>query len=229
MSEEALIPSTASDVAARLDALQATMSALEKQIGRAGREQFKANALAEAQAERLAAALDALRSADERRENDLSALRERSRTALADARLDVVRAMFPTLDGLDEALRSGQHILERHKRQAADTALLHQLLMISTETERQREATAWQSALEAWLLGLEFVRRRMLDAFAAEGVVWIEAIGRPFDPRRHVAVERVAANGVVPGTVVQEIRRGFMAGERVLRHAEVAVSAELKD
>src|SRR5919109_4061980 len=47
-----------------LATVREALAALEKQIGRSGREQFKANTLAETQAAQLAAALDALRAAD---------------------------------------------------------------------------------------------------------------------------------------------------------------------
>jgi hypothetical protein len=61
------------DAAARateeLATLREALAALEKQAGRAGREQFKANTLAEAQATRLDSALDMLRAADTRRED----------------------------------------------------------------------------------------------------------------------------------------------------------------
>src|SRR5947199_211805 len=51
-----------------LAALPPALAALEKQISRAGREQLKANSLAEAQLAQLTAALDALRAADARRD-----------------------------------------------------------------------------------------------------------------------------------------------------------------
>ena len=54
----------------------------------------------------------------------------------------------------------------------------------------------------------------------------ISAIGQPFDPQQHVAIGVAPANEDYPaGTVVEELRRGYLAGERVLRHAEVLVAA----
>ncbi len=99
------------NVAEELATLREALAAIEKQIGRAGREQFKANTLAEAQSTRLDTALEALQTADARREADQTALREQSRSAQASARLDVVKSLLPTLDGLDEALRSGKSLL----------------------------------------------------------------------------------------------------------------------
>jgi molecular chaperone GrpE len=215
-----------------LAALREALAALEKQIGRAGREQFKANTLAEAQATRIDAALEALRTADTRREAELAGLREQSRAAQASARLDVVRAVLPALDGLDEALRSGRHLLATAEpAQAADgdrRSMLDWLFgRVATDNGAHEQPAALREALDAWLVGLTFVRRRLLDVLAAEDVRPIEAEGRPFDPQRHIALEVVPAQGdLLPGTVASEMRRGYMVGERVLRHAEVAVARE---
>lgn len=212
------------ELAARIDALQSAVTTLEKQIARAGREQLKANALAETQAERLAEALQALQAAEQRRESELSALRAQNQAAVAEARLAVVRAMLPTLDGLDEAIRSGQIALDQaSRREPADTVLRRLLLGDAAARRASADAT-----LAAWLDGLIMVRRRLLDALAAEGITPIEAAGRPFDPRRQIAVE-VLPSAQPEGTVLHEIRRGFLAGERVLRHAEVAVAGSRKD
>ena len=55
----------------------------------------------------------------------------------------------------------------------------------------------------------------------------IESLGLPVDPTLHRAMQAVPANGEAPGPRVAELRRGDTAGGRVLRHAEVAVAAEL--
>ncbi len=228
------------NMAEELAALREALAAIEKQIGRAGREQFKANTLAEAQSTRLDSALDALQTADARREADLTALREQSRFSQAGARLDVVRSLLPTLDGLDEALRSGRRLLATDDRQTRDKRqetrddgrsfvdwlFGRDVAPPANDGPRLPDETLRES-LDSWLVGLTFVRQRLLDTLAAEGVRPMDAEGQPFDPQRHVALEAVpAANGLSPGTVAAELRRGYMAGERVLRHAEVAVATD---
>lgn len=220
-----LLTDSQTEAIARIEALHASLAALEKQVGKAGREQFKATALAETQLEQLSAALAALRSADERREAELSATRERQRLALAEARLSVVRSMLPALDGLDEALRSGQHMLAQPAAHSSTDALLRQLLQLPVEAPVAPPSRS-HADLAAWLTGLEFVRRRMLDALAAEGVHPIAALGQPFDPQLHIAVEVAPAGPTLPDHVAQEFRRGYLVGQQVLRHAEVAVAAE---
>jgi molecular chaperone GrpE len=211
--------------------VQQALAALEKQISRAGREQFKAQALAEAQMEQLSAALEMLRAADARREADVAASSARRHDEQVVARLDVVQAMLPALDGLDEALRSARRLLEQHAEPPRPATFLGRLrsrvLRRGAGAAPDPRVDALREAMAAWLVGLTFVRQRLLDVLAAEGVQPIAAQGALFDPHYHVAVEVVPPEETVPpGTVASELRRGYMVGERVLRYAEVAVAAQ---
>jgi molecular chaperone GrpE len=49
--------------------------------------------------------------------------------------------------------------------------------------------------------------------------------GKEFDPNLHEAVMRQATDEFPEGTVIEELQRGYMLGERVLRHALVKVAA----
>jgi molecular chaperone GrpE (heat shock protein) len=85
----------------------------------------------------------------------------------------------------------------------------------------------WREAYVGWLRGLHLVRDRLLETLAVEDVRSIQSVGQPFDPHWHVALDTAAANpNAPPGTVVAEARRGYMAGDRVLRYAEVIVARE---
>lgn len=72
--------------------------------------------------------------------------------------------------------------------------------------------------------GVDLVYQKFEDALAAFGVAPIAAVGQPFDERLHEALLQEPADGAAPGTVVSEIRKGYMMGERVLRHAQVVVA-----
>ena len=172
-----------------------------------------------------------LRAADARREADVAASSARRHDEQVAARLDVVQAMLPALDGLDEALRSGRRLLEQHAEPPRPATLQGRL---QTRVMRRGAAAApdpredaLREGMAAWLVGLTFVRQRLLDVLAAEGVQPITAQGALFDPHYHVAVEVVPSDETVPpSTVASELRRGYMVGERVLRYAEVAVAAQ---
>lgn len=65
---------------------------------------------------------------------------------------------------------------------------------------------------------IRLIEREFLRVFAKSGVVPIDVAGRPFDPAFHEAVS------VEPGgAVLEEVRRGWMIGDRVLRAASVRI------
>ena len=73
--------------------------------------------------------------------------------------------------------------------------------------------------------GVRIVEREMLRLLAKSGVRPMETMGKKFDPLFHEAVATVdAPPGTADGTVVEELRRGFMIHDRVLRPAQVRVA-----
>jgi molecular chaperone GrpE len=207
--------------ALRPAALEERLAGLEKQINRAGREQLRLNTLIEAQTEQQRAALEALEAANARRDDEIRTLREQLRAAQKAARLDMVTALLPALDSLDEAVRAGRQLLAKVPARQR-RGLFGRLRAPEPSAGEQ----ALRESMAAWLDGLRFVRSRLLELLAAEGVVPMEPEGRPFDPHRHSVLEVVAASDEPPGNVVATLRQGYLAGERVLRHAEVAVAGE---
>lgn len=200
--------------------VEQSLASIEKQITRLGREQLKINTLFESQIEQQRAALEVLRAANERAERESAAAREQQRGAEQAARLDVARATLPAVDGLDEALRAGAALLER-PRAPVRRGLFGRAARPAPASPGEE---ALREGMRAWLEGLQFVRRRLLDLLAAEGVRPMDADERPFDPHLHIALDVVPAVGRTPGTVVATLRQGYLAGDRVLRHAEVAVA-----
>ena len=57
------------------------------------------------------------------------------------------------------------------------------------------------------------------------GITRILADGQPFAVERHEAVGQAPATDLAPGTVMYEVRRGYMLEDRVLRYAQVIVAA----
>jgi molecular chaperone GrpE len=227
---------------ANIAALHEALLGLEKQVGRVGREQLKTNTVAEAQSAQLAEALEQLRAADSRRAAEIDAQREQQRREQLAARRAAAQEILPALDGLDEALRAGRQLLAAAAPAAPTVPVsapagaggwLRQLFgepqpaPAQPQHDAARQQLAEQTAaIDAWLTGLTFVRKRLLDTLAAADVRPISAIGQPFDPQLHVVIGVVPANEQHPaGTVAEELRRGYLAGERILRHAEVLVAA----
>jgi len=170
------------------------LAALEKQLGKLGREQYKANTLAEAQAERLQETLESLQVSLERQE----VAREE---AIHKARMDILEALLPVLDGLEAGLKSGgRHAYRLHQEGSPEAA-----------------------TLTAWLDGQRLLRDRLLALLEAEGIRPIPAVGQPFDPYRHVAVGTAKDDSLPEGQILAEEQRGYAAGDQVLRYARVVV------
>jgi len=73
--------------------------------------------------------------------------------------------------------------------------------------------------------GVELVHRQIGDVLAKHGVVPIEAVGEPFDPNRHEAVQQAPSEKHPPMTVLDEAERGYMLHDRVVRPSRVVVSS----
>mgnify|MGYP006279509075 FL=1 len=83
-----------------------------------------------------------------------------------------------------------------------------------------------ETAYESLKSGVEMVHRKFVDALEGLDVEPIEAEGEPFDETYHEAMMRQPAEDVEPGTVVQEIRTGYVMDDRVIRHSRVIVATE---
>lgn len=73
--------------------------------------------------------------------------------------------------------------------------------------------------------GVALIHLQLVEAMAKEGLQPIEAVGAPFDPSRHEAVEMVAAPGQPAGVVLEEMQKGYLLKDRLVRPALVRVAA----
>lgn len=74
--------------------------------------------------------------------------------------------------------------------------------------------------------GMTKIYKQLLTELENLGVTPIEAVGREFDPNFHNAVMQVANDELEPGTVAQELLKGYMYRDSVVRHSMVAVVQE---
>ena len=107
--------------------------------------------------------------------------------------------------------------------QYATGQLLERLLPSLDDLERAIEH-APDGIDEGWLRGLRLTLQNLEALLADQGVIAIEAEGRPFDPKLHEAVGVEVSAEHPDDTVVAELRRGYRQHDRVLRPAMVKVS-----
>ena len=86
------------------------------------------------------------------------------------------------------------------------------------------KAVASETKDEEYKKGIELVLKQFKDVLAARGVVEIETIGKTFDPELHEAVSSVQDDTKGEKEIVQEYRKGYMIGNKVIRHSMVIVA-----
>jgi molecular chaperone GrpE len=87
--------------------------------------------------------------------------------------------------------------------------------------ERALRASPEKSEFHA---GVELIHKQLQDALAKLGVRPISAKGEPFDPRFHEAVEMVESADAEDHHVLEELQRGYLLKDRLLRPAMVRVA-----
>ena len=107
---------------------------------------------------------------------------------------------------------------------SASQALVSRLLPVLDNFELAVSHAEQSRDFDRMLKGVEMVFGELNDLLAGEGLVAIEASGKPFDPERHEAVVAVEEDGIEAGTVLDVIRKGYEFNGRVLRPAMVKVA-----
>jgi len=76
--------------------------------------------------------------------------------------------------------------------------------------------------------GIEIVKKDLVSIFKKNGIDTIECINKKFDPNFHQAMLEVENNTKVPGTVIQEIQKGYMMKDRLLRPSLVGITKKIE-
>jgi len=116
---------------------------------------------------------------------------------------------------------------DRERQQLADAAaadLLEDLLPMVDDMERALKADPGTEATNAIRTGVELIHKQLLETLRKRGVKPIESLGADFDPHFHMAVAHDPADGRREGEVIEEFRRGYLLGDRLLRPAMVKVA-----
>jgi len=108
----------------------------------------------------------------------------------------------------------------------ANQSLLKELLPIIDNLDLAIKAAAEASnGTDACLLdGVELTRKEILKVFENFHVEPIDALGKPFDPNFHEAVMREESDKHPENTVVNELQKGYLMHDRLLRPAMVVVA-----
>ena len=116
--------------------------------------------------------------------------------------------------------------VERERREQADQAvmsLLEEFLLVVDDFDRALTVDAGEAGA-AYRKGVELIHAKLNDMLRRQGVRPIETLGADFDPNLHQAVIHESSSGHRESEVMEDLRRGYLIGDRLLRPAMVKVA-----
>ena len=118
---------------------------------------------------------------------------------------------------------------EKEKSQMFDMgarSIIEKVLPVVDNFERGLAAVPEDQKDDAFVTGMDKVYKQLMTEFDSIGVKPIEALGQEFNPDLHNAVMQVESDEYEPGVVAQELQKGYMYKDTVVRHSMVAVVSE---
>ncbi len=186
-----------------------------------------------------------------RKEKNEDAVEEKEQTVEAEMTKKEETAGTEELSELEKAAQEWaqekEELLDKLKRKQADIDnlrriskieqveareyALHQflcrLLPVLDNLERGLEsALSAEDVPDGYVEGLKMIHKQLTQILEQEGVSEIEAVGGPFDPNCHHAVMQEDSEDSKPGTVLEELQKGYRHRKRILRPSMVKVCKE---
>lgn len=110
-------------------------------------------------------------------------------------------------------------------RYAAENFII-KILTVVDDLERTLDHIEESENSKSIAEGIRLVYEKFIRILKEQGVTPIESVGKPFNVDYHEAIMQQKDNSVEPHTVLSEIQKGYLYKDRVIRHAQVIVSAD---
>ena len=132
----------------------------------------------------------------------------------------------------DQLLRTAadfENFRKRSRREAEDAlrrgreTLLKELLPVFDNLERAAQSAEGATDAKSVAEGLRIVMKQFGDTLDRSGIRRLPAVGRPFDPSVHEAIQQIESNEPA-GVVVSEVQAGYAMGDHLVRASLVVVS-----
>ena len=106
----------------------------------------------------------------------------------------------------------------------ASMKLIMELVPVIDNFERAMTSVPQHAEAESFVKGIDMIFRQLDQVLKGEGLIVMETVGHPFDPEFHQAIMQVESEEHEEGIVVEEVQKGYMLKDKVLRPASVKVS-----
>jgi molecular chaperone GrpE len=133
----------------------------------------------------------------------------------------------------DQLLRKAAEFENYRRRTDADFAsiiknanenLILNLVPVLDDFERSLKAGKDSADYDGLYKGVALIHGKFSKILESQGLTPFSAVGTPFDVDLHDALLQIPRNDLSPQTVIEEVERGYMLNNKVLRHAKVIVS-----
>ncbi len=102
-------------------------------------------------------------------------------------------------------------------------SIIEKILPVIDNFERGLAAVPDEAKEDAFVVGMDKIYKQLLSELETIGVAPIEAVGKEFDPEYHNAVMQVENGELASGVIAQELLKGYIYKDAVVRHSMVAV------
>ena len=137
-------------------------------------------------------------------------------------------------DKLLRSLAENENIRKRHEKELeenlkfANKNFAFALLNVTDNFQRALESIPLDQmkdnqVVKNLVIGLKAVEKELHDIFEKNGITRFDSLKEKFNPEIHQAVSKTNSD-LVEGTIVEELQKGFMIGERLLRPSMVVIS-----
>ena len=148
----------------------------------------------------------------------------------ADAKCEAMQAKIDELeDRVKRQMAEFENFRKRTEKEktmmfeTGAKSVVEKILPVVDNFERGLATIPEEDADSAFASGMKMIYKQMMDELDKLGVKPIEAVGQEFDPNFHNAVMQVESEEYESGVVAQELLKGYMYRDTVVRHSMVAV------
>ena len=123
----------------------------------------------------------------------------------------------------DDAFDYGGFTFAKEALNLIDNLARSKLILESDETLKDTEA------LKKMLEHLDIINKDLISTFTKNNIKPIDCLNKKLDPNFHQAMMEIEDGQKEPGTIVQEVQKGFMIKDRLLRPSLVGVSKKIEE
>lgn len=107
----------------------------------------------------------------------------------------------------------------------ATESLIDDLLPVLDDFERSLKHSKESKESDALVKGVELIYLKLVKVLECRGVKTFETVGKEFSVDYHDALMQMPRKDLPPHTVIEEVEKGYMLNDKVIRHAKVVVSS----